>query len=234
MGKYRYKENESSEWSDPVRGRVLRQLVQEGTVTPDTLIENVDDGSQALARDFVSLFPKTASEGVAQPESVSTESPSAIQMPDKPNTSNPFSATMPATEKSAVEDPFSRKCPVPTPEESVAKKPITVPKADDHRVKPPPTTPNPQNFRKFFFACGQVIDTFSTWCQITIIVSLFMIIVGGIVWSCLPSDWQERIGGLAKHIRVVIRLEEASNVSTGQDNEQLAWTTTPAVADWNR
>jgi len=85
----RYYHNESGEKIGPVTSRELKQLVQQGTVTPEMFVED-PDGRTGLAKDVKGLtFPETV--------------PST---PPLPTTPSPFTATTPS--------PFTAALPVPT------------------------------------------------------------------------------------------------------------------------
>ena len=83
-----YYYNENDEKIGPMRGRELRQLVQEGTVTPNTRVED-KHGQIALAKHVKGLpFHETA-----KPDTVSSEASSVMLSP--PTEVNPFTASMP-------------------------------------------------------------------------------------------------------------------------------------------
>jgi len=86
--------DENGEKIGPIRGRDLKQLVQQGTVTPKTLVED-ENGYTAPAKNVRGLtFPETA-----QPTepNIFAAAPSAAANPFTalPTDPNPFTAPMP-------------------------------------------------------------------------------------------------------------------------------------------
>ena len=66
-----------------------------------------------------------------------------------------------------------------------------------------------KNIWLFLHSNHRIIDTFSTWCQVVIFVSLLLLIIGGMGWDILPDEVQSRISDWTRHIRVTLRLEAA-------------------------
>ena len=79
--------NEIGKKVGPIRGRELKELAQQGTVTPETRVEN-ENGQTALAKHIKGLpfYETTPSE--TEPSELSTV------MPPSPTEANPFAATL--------------------------------------------------------------------------------------------------------------------------------------------
>ena len=231
----------------PVRGRVLKQLVQQGIITPETFVED-PNGRTGLAKDVKGLtFTKTTEPENAPGEVSSVLLPSsaeqsatiglaedlaeqdferiradierlqeqeatasAPQNNSAPPAANPFSAPVPAAP--VAPNPFSAALPpapaTPVPVAPIAANPFTasVPAAEQS-VPRSTLTFDAEKFGVFFAGCGRVIETCSTWIQVSVVVGLFLVVIGGIGWSCLPNDWQSHVNDTAERVRIAIGIE---------------------------
>lgn len=103
MAKWHYY-NDNGEKIGPVRGRELKQLAMQGTITPETRVED-ENGRTALAKNVTGLpFYETR-----QSESSSVLLPPTAEP-------NPFTAALPVTENPLVTpSPFAQTVPPVTP-----------------------------------------------------------------------------------------------------------------------
>ena len=93
MAKWYYY-NDNGERTGPFRGRELKQLALQGTITPETLIEN-DEGTSLLAGLAEYLrFSKTVYEKTPSPQPVLFAEPNPFTAP-MPVEPNPFTLPMP-------------------------------------------------------------------------------------------------------------------------------------------
>ena len=96
--------NENGEKIGPIRGRDLKQLAQQGTVTPNTRVED-ENGRTALAKNVTGLpFYEAKRSGiappkVAQPEKAPSE-PSSVMLPPSAEV-NPFVVPIPTVNQTA-------------------------------------------------------------------------------------------------------------------------------------
>jgi len=68
-------------------------------------------------------------------------------------------------------------------------------------------------YASFFSAsCRRIIDSLSSWCQITILVSLLVLIIGGLGWDCLSDNQKSRFSDWTRRIRVMMWMESASTI----------------------
>ncbi|MCL2710957.1 MAG: SUMF1/EgtB/PvdO family nonheme iron enzyme [Planctomycetaceae bacterium] len=117
--------NENGEKVGPIRGRDLKQLAQQGTVTPDTRVED-ENGRVVLAKNVTGLtfLEATESEMVSFASSTVILPPSAEPNPFTaiPVAQNPFAAVPPVLEK-----PFAVHTPKANPQK------VAVPIAGENR-----------------------------------------------------------------------------------------------------
>jgi len=192
-----YYYNENGEQIGPIRGKELKRLARQGTITPDTRVED-ENGRTALARNVTGLtfaetaptetesssiiLPPSATENLnerdfeqlqedferLQKQQERQQTTQNVAIPVPPAEENPFTATMPSDH-----NPFTTPMPV-------AVNPFVTP-------APAVDTTTPKNV-----AVPAVEKTGKSSWKITVVGIVAVLIVGGIGWKILDDDWQAR------------------------------------------
>jgi len=205
-----YYYNESDEKVGPIRGRELKQLARQGTVTPETRVID-ENGRTALAKSITGLtFSETA-----QADSVPSES-STVSLPPTTETENGTKSTADTLGDQLLEqlrDDFERLQEQQEQGTQTFTTPIPLSAASNPFTATTPTGPNPVAGSTAVPPIAQSVPVppieksdWSSW-QVTLVGIVCLFIAGGIAMSIFAWDRNTRDAAEAE-VELVVEVDE--------------------------